>query len=92
MRFQNDGYLAHRIIAIAARARMVAKLLRAGKSKQEQKLAVGFVGFQGPVSHGAAQQLRVKARRGYYALACFEDTQNHREHTTLGMVRVLRIR
>jgi len=41
--------------------------------------------------HGAAEQQVVHVRPGFWVLACFFDTQDHREHTTLGMERVIHI-
>jgi hypothetical protein len=37
------------------------------------------------------QQERLTAQTGYWVLACFMDTQDGREHTQLGMDRVIRI-
>jgi hypothetical protein len=31
------------------------------------------------------------AKPGYYVEACFMDTQDHREHTRLGMERPVRV-
>jgi hypothetical protein len=33
----------------------------------------------------------VTARPGIYVLVCFMDTQDHREHTRLGMERTIQI-
>jgi hypothetical protein len=49
------------------------------------------VSFQGPVSHGALQQQTITARPGVYVLVCFMQTQDGRDHTRLGMERVIRI-
>lgn len=35
-------------------------------------------------------QLRAQAQPGWYPLACFIDTQDHREHAQLGMLRLVR--
>jgi hypothetical protein len=70
----------------------VVKLLRAGKDKQAQKLATGFANFMGPASPGAVQQETLTTKKGTYVLACFMDTQDGREHTRLGMERIVRIR
>ena len=95
VRFANHGFLVHMIVGIRARsatgARQIARLLRAGKDNQAQRLATGFYGFDNVLSHGAYQQLVIHNRPGYWVLACFMDTQDHREHTTLGMERVIRI-
>jgi hypothetical protein len=47
--------------------------------------------FAGPMSHGGIQQLVLHVHKGYWVLACFMDTQDGREHTTLGMEKVIRI-
>ncbi len=66
-------------------------MLRAGKDNKAQKLATGFVDLMDPASPGAMQQQVLDAKSGYYVQACFMDTQDGREHTTLGMERVIRI-
>jgi len=43
------------------------------------------------MTHGSSEQQVVNVRPGFWVLACFFDTQDHREHTTLGMERVIRI-
>jgi hypothetical protein len=95
VRFHNEGFLVHMIVAArassAARAHELAALLKAGQDRQAQRLADGFATFDGGLSHGAYQQLVVHSRPGYWVLACFMDTQDHREHTVLGMERVIRI-
>lgn len=95
VRFANHGFLVHMIIGIRARsaagAHQIARLLKAGKDGQAQRLATDFYGFDNVLSHGAYQQLVIHNRPGYWVLACFMDTQDHREHTTLGMERVIRI-
>ena len=45
----------------------------------------------GPASPGAMQQQVLHAVPGYYVEACFMDTQDGREHTQLGMLRLVRI-
>jgi hypothetical protein len=95
VRFANSGFLVHMIVAARARnltdARKLARLLKTGNDRRAERLAVGFATFAGPLSHGAYQQLKVTARPGYWVLACFMDTQDGREHTQLGMVRVIHI-
>ena len=44
-----------------------------------------------PASPGALQQSELHAKPGYYVEACFMDTQDGREHTQLGMERVVRV-
>jgi hypothetical protein len=95
VRFANHGFLVHMIVAIGARdaagAREIARLLKAGKDGKAQRIATGFYTFFNVLSHGAFQQQVIRNRPGYWVLACFMDTQDHREHTTLGMERVIRI-
>jgi hypothetical protein len=95
VRFANHGYLVHMIDAIQAKnlagAREIARLLKAGKINQASKLAIGETGFLDPASHGALQQEKISARAGYWVLACFMETQDGRDHTQLGMERVIQI-
>lgn len=95
VRFANHGFLVHMIIAVrgasAAGAAQIAGLLRAGRDGQAQRLATGFATFAGPLSRGGGQQLTVRARSGWWVLACFMNTQDGREHTRLGMERVIHI-
>ena len=72
----------------------VMGLLRLGKDNQAMGLLgsnSAFVGLLGPASPGAMQQQVLNAPPGYYVEACFMDTQDGREHTQLGMVRVVQI-
>jgi hypothetical protein len=95
VRAENGGYLVHMDVLIGARdkagAEKIAALLKAGKDKTAQKLATGFVDLMDPASPGAMQQEVLNAKPGYYVQACFMDTQDGREHTQLGMERVIRI-
>jgi hypothetical protein len=95
VRFANRGFLVHMIIAVRARsaagAHQIARLLRAGKDNQAQRLGTDFYSFVGVLTHGSYQQEVIHNRPGYWVLACFMDTQDHREHTQLGMERVIRI-
>jgi hypothetical protein len=95
VRFENDGFVVHMIVATEARnkaaAAQIVKLLKAGKDRPVRKLAVGGTSFQNPVSTGAVQQMTVNVKPGYWVLACFMDTQDGREHTKLGMERVVHI-
>ena len=95
VRFGNDGFLVHMIVAVRgaslAGAQQIAKLLKEGKERQAQQLATGFATFVNALTHGAFQQQVVHVRPGFWVLACLFDTQDHREHTTLGMERVIHI-
>jgi hypothetical protein len=95
VRVENGGYLVHMDALIGARnkrgAQKIAALLKAGKDHKAQKLATGFADLSGPLSPGGMQQQILNAKPGYYVQACFMDTQDGREHTQLGMERVIRI-
>lgn len=95
VRFANQGFLVHMIVSARgsslAGAREIARLLKAGQDGKAQKLATGFATYDDALSHGAFEQFVLHTRPGYWVLACFMDTQDHREHTKLGMERVIRI-
>jgi len=95
VRFANHGFLVHMIVAARgasrAGAHKIAKLLKAGKDGAAQRLATGFTTFFNILTHGAYQQQVVHVRPGYWVLACFQATQDGREHTRLGMERVIHI-
>jgi hypothetical protein len=96
VREHNNGYLVHMIVAAgvrnAATGRQVIALLLAGKDKKAMKLTnKSFISLMGPASPGALQQSVLKAKPGYYVEACFMDTQDGREHTQLGMERIVKI-
>ncbi len=96
VRAQNHGWLVHMIELIGVRnattGRRVMVLLRAGQDRKAQKLANrNFVNLLGPASPGALQQEVLNAKPGYYVEACFMDTLDGREHTQLGMERLVRI-
>lgn len=96
VRVVNNGDVVHMADAFGVpsleTANRVVHLLQAGKDKKAQRLANNnFLALAGPVSHGAIQQLTLRAAPGYYVMACFMDTQDGREHARLGMARVIRI-
>ena len=95
VRFANHGFLVHMIVAVrgrnAAAAQQIAQLLKAGQDRQAQRLATDSFTFYGIMTHGAFQQQVVRNRPGFWVLACFMVTQDGREHTRLGMERVIRI-
>jgi len=95
VRFANHGFLVHMMVAVrgrdAAGARQIARLLKAGQVRQAQRLATGAYSFYGIMTHGQYQQQVIHNRPGYWVLACFMETQDGREHTRLGMERVIRI-
>ena len=95
VRFENSGFLVHMIAWVGvknlATANRVEALLRAGKDNQAGRLASSFGSFAGPLSQGGLQQLAITQKPGVYVLACFMDTQDGREHTRLGMERIIRV-
>ncbi len=97
VRVQNSGFLVHMdaLVGIGslslADARHAIALIRAGKGRQAQRLVTGGVFLLGPASPGALQQQVLNAKPGFYVQACFMDTQDGREHSELGMVRVVKI-
>jgi hypothetical protein len=96
VRLVNGGFLVHmdQLIGVrnAATGRALMALLKEGKDRAAQKLAnSSFVNLIGPASPGAMQQEVLNAQPGYYVQACFMNTQDGREHTQLGMERLVRI-
>src|SRR6201996_4276470 len=96
VRFENGGYLVHMVIGLPvknmASAKTVVALLRAGKDNKANKLIVGPPpGWVGTFSPGGIVQQTISAKPGVYVIACFMDTQDHREHTQLGMEKIIRI-
>jgi hypothetical protein len=95
VRTVNGGFLVHMDVLIGARnkrgAQKIAALLKAGKDHKIGKLATSGLDLMDPASPGGMQQQVLNAKPGYYVQACFMDTQDGREHTTLGMERVIRI-
>jgi hypothetical protein len=96
VRAVNGGWLVHMIDLIGVKSRSdgqkVIALLNAGKDNKAMKLVTNrFVGLLGPASPGAMQQQVLQAKPGYYVEACFMTTQDGREHTQLGMERLVKI-
>ena len=97
VRAQNHGYLVHMVVLAGARnltladARELKALLYAGKDRQVRKIATTFLSLLNPASPGAMQQEVLNTKPGYYVEACFMDTQDHREHTQVGMLRVVKV-
>lgn len=96
IRATNGGWLVHMIdllgVPNAAAGRKVVSLLSAGKDNAARKfMNRHFVSLLGPASPGALQQQVLQAKPGYYVAACFMDTGDGREHTRLGMVRLVRV-
>jgi hypothetical protein len=96
VRFENEGFLVHMDFAFPVKnmkaAHTAVKDLRAGKEKALGKLIAGApVGFYGPISHDAFMQQTITAKPGIYVQACFMETQDKRDHTLLGMERIIKI-
>jgi len=95
VRFENEGFLVHMDVAFQVKnmksAKKAIKLLLAGKEKQAGKLGIGGASFAGPLSTGGSQQETITAKPGVYVQACFMDTQDGRNHTRLGMERIIKI-
>jgi hypothetical protein len=95
VRFENDGFLVHMIVATRVKnmavAAAVTTALKAGKDKLARRLSIGGASFAGPFSPGGMQQEKINAAPGVYVLACFMDTQDGREHTQVGMARTIKI-
>jgi hypothetical protein len=92
---ENEGWVVHMDLAFQVKnlkaAKQLVKLLVAGKDRQAFKLVIGGLALSGSVSHGAYQQLTIKAKPGVYVQVCFMETQDKREHTRLGMERIIKI-
>ncbi len=96
VRFENEGFLVHMDVAFPVKsekaAKQVVKDLLAGKEKAIEKLVSGApVTFAGPLSHEAFQQETITAKPGIYVQACFMETQDGRDHTRLGMERIIKV-
>ncbi len=96
VRFENEGFVVHMDVAFPVKSHLaalkLAQTLLEGRNKAAERLIAGPpVAFQGPVSHGGTQQQTISAKPGWYVQACFMDTQDGREHTRLGMERVIKI-
>ncbi len=95
VRFENEGYLVHMDIVFPVKshkaAQQAVKDLLAGKEKALEKLITGEPFGAGPLSHEAFQQTTITAKPGWYVQACFMETQDGRDHTRLGMERIVRI-
>jgi len=95
VRFENEGYLVHMDIVFPVKnhadAKKAVKDLLAGNEKGLEKLVTGEPFGAGPLSHEAFQQQTITAKPGWYVQACFMETQDGRDHTRLGMERIIRI-
>ena len=95
VRWANAGFLVHMIVGAEApnlaTAKKIAADLKAGRDNAAQALATGFYGWDGGLSHGQSFESVISQKAGYWVIACFMDTQDGREHTRLGMERVIKI-
>jgi hypothetical protein len=95
VRFENDGFLVHMDVWESAKSMKVAKqavkLLLAGKDNKAGSLLGSAGGFANPMSTGGMLQLVINEKPGIYVQDCFMNTQDGREHTRLGMERIIKI-
>lgn len=95
VRFVNLGFVVHMDVWQKVKSMSVAKklvaLLLAGNDKAAGKLAPAQGGFEGPVSTGGLVQLTIAEPPGIYVQECFMTTQDGREHTVIGMERIIKI-
>jgi hypothetical protein len=98
VRLENAGYLVHMIDLIGLKSKAdwprVHRMLLAGAPQRKFRpfFSGQFVSLLNPASPGAIQQMTLNAKPGYYVEACFMDTQDGREHTQLGMERLVRVK
>jgi hypothetical protein len=92
----NNGWLVQMIagngVRNAATGRTVIALLRAGHDRRARRLEThpSFL-LALPISHGAVQQMVLNTDPGYYVETSTMSTQDGREHTQLGMLRLVRV-
>ena len=95
LRTVNGGFLVHMVQFIGVKNKAAGEkgmaLLQAGKDNKAGKYFTHSFFGMGPVTHGGMEQQTVTAKPGYYDEACFMDTQYGREHTRLGMLRLVRV-
>lgn len=95
VRFANAGFLVHMVAGAeapdATTANKIAADLKAGNDAGAQKLAIGFYTWDGALSHGESFDAVIHQHPGFWVLACFMTTQDGREHTVLGMEKVIQI-
>jgi len=95
VRFENEGFLVHMNIIFPVKSNKTAskavKDLLSGNEKGLEKLIIGEPFGAGPLSHEAFQQQTITAKPGWYVQACFMETQDGRDHTRLGMERIIKI-
>jgi len=98
VRAENGGFVVHMIDLIGAKNKADAQKLLVALRKGEGQKKLGpllnhqFVSLLDPASPGAMQQEVLNAKPGFYAEACFMNAQDGREHTELGMERLVRVK
>ncbi len=95
VRFENEGFLVHMDVIFPVKshgsALQAVHDLLTGHEKGIEKLIAGEPFGAGPLSHEASQQQTITAKPGWYVQACFMETQDGRDHTRLGMERIIKI-
>jgi len=95
VRWRNDGFLVHMIVGAQAsslaNAEKLAADLKAGDDNAAMALAINQYSWDGVLSHAQSFETVIRQPAGYWVIACFMDTQDGREHTTLGMEKVIQI-
>jgi hypothetical protein len=94
--FEDEGWVVHMDFAFPVKsmraARAAVKDLLTGHEKPLRKLIAGPpLAFAGPLSHGGMQEETISAKPGIYVQVCFMQTQDGRDHTRLGMERIIKI-
>ena len=97
VRAQDGGFLVHMIDLMGVKNKVDGRTalvgLKAGKGRRFfRPLSNGvFLSLLDPASPGAVQQMVLNVKPGWYVEACFMNTQDGREHTQLGMERLVHI-
>jgi hypothetical protein len=96
VRFENEGWVVHMDLAFPASSKASARKIVIDLLEDDQKGLEKLVtgepfSFAGPLSTGGFQQETITAKPGWYVQACFMDTQDGRDHTALGMERIIKI-
>lgn len=97
VRAQNGGFLVHMIDLMGVKNKADGQValvgLKAGKGRRFfRPLSTGvFIGLLDPASPGAVQQMVLNVKPGWYVEACFMNTEDGREHTQLGMERLVHV-
>lgn len=99
VREMNGGFLVHMNDLIGVRSKAAGKKViaaflagpNAGPRSLRKYLTGVFIDLMDPASPGALQQETLHAKPGYYVEACFMNTGDGREHTQLGMERLIKV-